>query len=97
MAKRKSFLDNPALQFISAQTQAETEAPATAPEAPVESAPPADVPMKRNPLYVETKSKRVQLLLQPSLYRRLKTQAEARDISVNELIHTTLEAHVHGE
>jgi len=74
MAK-KSFKDNPALIFIS----------------PAESAAaPSEVPHKLNPLFVETKSKRVQLLMQPSLHARLKERSAARGQSLNDLAHTIL-------
>lgn len=43
-----------------------------------------------NPFYIENKSKRLQLVLQPSLYERVKAKAEALGISVNEFCHQTL-------
>ena len=49
------------------------------------------VPVKRNPLYTETKSKRFQMLIQPSLYSKLKDMAEQKGSSLNDLIHTILE------
>lgn len=49
------------------------------------------VPMKPNPLYVETKSRRLQLLIKPSLHAKLRTRATAQDMSLNELIHSILE------
>lgn len=58
-----------------------------------DAAKPETVPMKLNPLYVETKSKRVNLLLQPTLYKALKTHAADQEISVNELINKTLKKH----
>ena len=79
MAK-KSFKDNPALHFITR--------PAAAPKA--EPAPAAEAPLKPNPLYLETKSKRVQLLMQPSLHARLKDLAAGRGQSLNDLVHTLL-------
>lgn len=82
MAK-KSFKDNPALQFISA---AQPEEPA--PARPVESPPEG---YKANPLYVEKKTRRLQLVLQPSLYERVKRQAQARGISLNEYVCQALE------
>lgn len=47
---------------------------------------------KMNPAFVETKSRRFQLLMQPSLYEKLKSRSEAGGVSVNELIHSLLEA-----
>ena len=52
------------------------------------------VPMKKNPEYLETKSKRVQMLMQPSLYNSIKEEAEKEGISVNEMMHTILKNHV---
>lgn len=45
---------------------------------------------KLDPRYVETKSRRLQLMLQPSLYDRIKAEADAAGISVNECICRTL-------
>jgi predicted HicB family RNase H-like nuclease len=47
---------------------------------------------KPNPEYIETKSKRLQLVVQPSLYDRVKDKATAAGLSVNEYIHRVLEA-----
>lgn len=86
MAK-KSFKDNPALQFISTAEeetqQGERETPRPA-EKPPEG-------YKLNPLYVETKSRRLQLVLQPSLYERVKAGAKAAGLSVNEYVHQILD------
>ncbi len=46
---------------------------------------------KLNPLYVETKSRRLQLVLQPSLYERVKAGAKAAGLSVNEYVHQILD------
>ena len=85
MAK-KTFKNemNPALQFISTSTDEninEKESQAI----------PDNVTVKRNPLYIETKSKRVQLLIQPSLHSKLKKISEQEGTSLNDLIHTILE------
>jgi len=88
-AKSKSFRDslnenmNPALQFI---TPAQAPRRAAAPQG---ETPPHGY--KKNPLYVETKSRRLQLLLQPSLYQKLKEQAALAGQSVNEFVHAALE------
>lgn len=47
--------------------------------------------LKKNPIYIETKSKRLQLLMQPSLHLKLKTIASKQAISVNDLIHSILD------
>jgi predicted DNA binding CopG/RHH family protein len=46
---------------------------------------------KTNPFYIETKIRRVQLLLQPSLYAKVKAKAILRKSSINEYIHSILE------
>lgn len=46
---------------------------------------------KSNPAYIELKSKRVQLVLQPSLYERVKKAADKEGISFNEYCHRLLE------
>lgn len=96
MAK-KSFKDNPALMFISGaeatgeEQEAKTEQ--TAAEAPVKAPTNAKAPQgyKLNPLYVETKSKRLQLVLQPSLFERIKAKATESGLSVNEYCHQILD------
>lgn len=85
MAQKKSFKAdlNPAMQFISTPTEDEREvATATAP---------APEGYKVNPLYIEKRSKRLQLLIQPSLYDKIKAQADTEGCSVNDLIHRVLE------
>ena len=54
----------------------------------------AEVPMKKNPEYIETKSKRVQMLMQPSLHLALKQVASKQGISVNEAMHEILKQYV---
>lgn len=44
-----------------------------------------------NPMYVETKSRRLQLVLQPSLYNRVKKAAQKEGKSVNEYVHYILD------
>lgn len=74
---------NPALSFMSQQPEAAKEQ--------------AAAPIKRNPLFVETKSRRLQVLMQPSLHARLKKLAYEKGISFNELLHSTLEAYADEE
>ena len=79
---KKSFIDsieNPAEVFISAPTAAKPQG-----EQPPQG-------FKPNPEYIETRSKRVQLLMQPSLYKQLKAKAKREKRSVNDLIHSILE------
>ena len=90
---KKGFIDklegqkNPALAFISTGNTQQTE------PAPAQTA----APIKRNPLFVETKSRRLQVLMQPSLHARLKKLAYEKGISFNELLHSTLETYADEE
>lgn len=81
MAKKKTFnLQNPALQFISTQTNpTEQNAMPKAPES-----------YKQNPIYIEKKTRRLQLLMQPSLYNKLKARAQNNGCSVNDTLHVIL-------
>ena len=85
MAK-KSFTTqaNPAMAFITEQRPTPQPAQKT-PEG-----------FKPDPGYVETKSRRMQLLVQPSLHDALKARAMAEGKSVNDLVHSILEAAVKG-
>ena len=80
MAK-KSFTNNlnPAMSFISSPVE----------EQPTLAKPPEGY--KVNPLYLETKSRRLQLLIQPSLYNKIKARADREGKSINELVHSILE------
>ena len=95
-AKKKSFKNelNPALQFISTPEEA-AEAPEREQVTPTKHQPPEGY--KVNPLYIETKSKRLQLLLQPSLYEKIKARANQEGRSVNELVHSILEEATKGK
>jgi hypothetical protein len=83
----KSFEDNPALWFIS--------------DAPQNSADTGTVvqPKKTKnergtvtkPLYAETRSKRVNMLMQPSLYEKLRDMAKNCGVSTNDLMNQALE------
>lgn len=100
---RKSFTDaNPAMAFISTAKEQEdfalTQPTKEELEAKLDPKPlnkvSNGVPMKKNPEYLETKSKRVQMIMQPSLYNSIKEEAEKEGISVNEMMHTILKNHV---
>jgi len=149
MKKSKSYMDNPALQFISTalvdeaaaplnspETEAGTESgkapeaeapalreapkarqeeepakkaeegslPETLPEAPLPVPKKAaerkrekpDFPVPMKPMYVEVRSKRLNLLLQPSLFTKLQKIAKKDGVSVNELIHRALSSYCEG-
>lgn len=90
MAKRKSFTgeDSPARQFFSgaiAEPEAEQES-GSAPSATMGTGAQEGVPAgyKRNPEYIECRTKRVQLVIQPSLYEAAKAVAAEAGVSMNE-------------
>ena len=103
-APKKSFKrSEPALAFISgASEEKSTPKPpkktATNPKSP-KSKPttsehkPAPEGYKLAPQYIETKSKRVQLLIQPSVYEAVKAKASSLGISTNEAINEALKAY----
>lgn len=88
MAQKKSFRAelNPALQFISTPTAPATENNYGSPAA-------GETPegYKVNPYYIEKRSKRLQMLIQPSLYDKLKKKADGEGCSVNDALHRILE------
>ena len=47
---------------------------------------------KADPRYIEKKTKRVQLILRPSLYVKVKEAADREGLSLNEYVHQVLEA-----
>lgn len=94
MTPKKSFKrSEPALAFMSGAT-AEAPAPkkATAkkpaPRAPEKKEAPEGYRVA--PQYVETKSRRVQALIQPSVYEAVKAKASSLGISTNEAINEAL-------
>ena len=76
----KTFKDsmNPPMSSMSEGYIPATVSPAKAPKG-----------YKLNPLYIETKSKHLQL--QPSLHEKLKSKANAEGISVNQLVNSILQ------
>lgn len=76
--------DNPALTFITVpeEQQEDTAETTSTPELPEK--PPKGY--KLDPRYIETKSKRVQLLMQPSIVAAAKECAAAQGLSMNELV-----------
>lgn len=86
----KQFKDaiNPALDYITKPNR-ETEID-TPKEAPVKP-----VPASKTYGYgAEAKSKRVQLLVKPSVYSKIKDKADAEGLSFNELVHRLLEKEI---
>lgn len=82
-------IENPALQFISSAPneerteKKEQDIHAQAPEG--------------YKLVPEAKSRRLQLLIQPSLYDRIKEKARETGTSVNDTIHSILSKAMRGE
>lgn len=98
---KKSFKDsNPALQFISSAAMAlqEESIPATEIAAPQAVHPPQR-PASERPLRTggETKSKRLNLLLQPSVLDDLSKIACMQQTSVNDLINRVLREYRDGQ
>jgi predicted DNA binding CopG/RHH family protein len=84
--KTKIHREDPALTFISAA--AEQDADNQTDEVPVR--------MKLNHDYIEVKTKRVQLVMQPSVYKRAKTAAKTAGLSFNEYVHRLLDQATQG-
>ena len=87
MASKKSFSANmPAEMFVSEETKEASRSKSTQP------------PAGYKPDYgvIETKSRRVQLLMQPSLHTKLKAEAERQGVSFNDYVHKVLEKAVEG-
>lgn len=121
MPKKKTFKSNPALQFITARddentdlsgdevpkaehtdvsghfqaenedltnssktTEPETSEPTTRRIQPPEG-------YKLAPQFIEKRTRRVQLVLQPSVYDKIKATAQAENKSLNDYIHLLLE------
>lgn len=96
MAK-KTFKEtiNPAMQFITKPEEAapEQEAPQPPPGVAAHVARPGNPPpgMRLDPRYIETKSKRSILLLEPSLHEKIKRIAYGEGVSINTFIHTAIQ------
>lgn len=91
MAKSFKSNANPAMSFINQEhtdkASKKTEGKATNPTGGKK----APEGYKPNPEYIETKSKRVQMLIQPSLHKEAKAVSEALGISLNDFIHRAIQ------
>ena len=86
---KKSFKDdlNPAMNFISQESKKKVEKTSSEKiQKSTELRKQAPEGFKVNPLYIEKRSKRIQVLLQPSIYEKIKNKATAEGVSVNEII-----------
>lgn len=97
MSTKKTFKrSEPALAFISgASEEKPTPKKKTAPRAKPTTKAKEEAPegYKVAPQYIETKSRRVQALIQPSLYEAVKAKASSLGISTNEAINEALRAY----
>lgn len=91
MAK-KDFKSTPAMSFISQESIEQVEGKREPLPSISRKTPPAGY--KANPEYIETKSKRVQILIQPSLHEAIKARAEEEGISTNEAINQAIKEYV---
>ena len=82
--------NNPALQFFSEETKAAVDGAPAADKGVTNRDTLPEVP-EGYKIIREPKTRRVQLLFQPTLYSRLKAQADAQSVSFNEYIHRLLE------
>ena len=94
---KKSFKDNPALQFMSRAEEVVSE---VREEKPVEVREIKEVREVVNsyrmpvPKVFEAKSKRFNMLLRPSVFANLKEISDSRGTSVNDLINTIVEDYI---
>jgi len=104
---KKSFKDNPALQFMSRAEVAIAEVGKADNEKVSEMVPVKEVvevakiiedPIASN-IFFESKSKRFNMLIRPSTYDNLKRMSEIKGTSVNDLINKIVEAYIenHGK
>ena len=84
----------PELQFISKETIEAVEGKQAAAPRGTEKAPEG---YKVKPEFIETKSKRVQLLLQPSTVEAIKSLASKKGLSMNEAINEAIQEYLHKE
>jgi len=82
---KKSFKNNPALQFVSSRIDASDEKS-------TENVPPPDWRVANSA--PETRSKRFNMLIRPSVFSLLQKNAKEKNMSVNELINSLIEIYI---
>lgn len=92
MTKKSFRREDPTMDFISTPStqpkkRTASEAKSSSRGKKTGSAPEG---YKLNPEFIETKSRRVQALVQPSVYEAVKAKAEALGISTNEAINEAM-------
>lgn len=97
MTKKSFKRSEPTLAFISGAAEEKPEKSSAAPRAKPTTRGPerkkAPKGFKIAPEYIETKSRRVQALIQPSVYEAVKAKASSLGISTNEAINEALRAY----
>jgi len=88
---KKSFRDNPALQFMS---RVEKEVNDKAKEETREIKEIANSFRVAAPIAFEAKSKRFNMLMRPSVFANLKEMSEKKGTSVNDLINKIVENYI---
>lgn len=92
---KKDFKYNPAMSFISQESIDKVDGkPADTIPTGSRKAPEG---YKLNPEFIETKSKRVQILIQPSLHKEAKAVADKLGISLNDFIHRAIQEATHND
>jgi predicted HicB family RNase H-like nuclease len=92
--KKRSRMDNPAESYFSSVTEptGQQEEVQTATTQSKGTNTTGHITNYKEMLkQVEARSKRLQCLIQPSLYSKIKILADQDGISLNDLVHTTLE------
>ncbi len=95
MDKKNFKQTNPALAFINTEEPAEEIEEVTAPAS--EDAEKIPEGFKVNPEFIEKKSQRVQLLLQPSVVSAVKKLANDRNQSLNETVNEAIKYYLEKE
>ena len=90
----KDFKKTAAQELINKATAEQKQTKAEAPQKPTPQATREDN-MKYIP--VEKRSRRVQIMLQPSLYKAVKKIADRRKVSFNDLLHNLLEEYAKND
>lgn len=96
---KKGFKGNAAMSFISQESIDAVDSSAKTKTAPAAPAAKSKAPKgyKPNPEYIETKSKRVQILMQPSLHKAAKAVSAELGLSLNDFIHRAIQEATYNE
>lgn len=95
MTTKKSFKD-PTMTFISQDSIDKVDKPEEATATPKGITKPPEG-FKLNRAFIETKSKRIHISMQPSLHKKAQETANDLGISVNDFIHRAIQEAVHND